>query len=556
MSSTSKVKNISQAASTVTFSDSSSVSSAADAEVFSDLFDKMQIQDMQNGKDAASGQSEQQNQNDKAASKKEVKQEQNGDVKSAAESQNDASNREISAEDAAAERQLEAQEKDRIAEMENYRISIEELTKQLNVAMAATQAPTRHEVQVKIVVKGPDVSDLKQALSAIDPKLLRKVDIKALDEQLSKLMAGEDLLSVAVPREESTDDAAAFSEIMARMDINSQPETLDPELIQEVPEQAVFQSETLDAQDLSVADALAALREQNRARSADFSDKNVTAKLRDQDTFSAASERRDDVSRNEANLALASGEGAASQKSAFAGDAVAERLKALSALGRFDLRETISDSKFVFAAGAPDPIGANTPTVTTDLFLSGVAAAQASGGSSGSMPLAPTGGKVLGVGALDAGDLAKIKGKVESVVLEMAKGGEDGVTRIRMHPETLGSIDIKISMKEKSVRAEIVTDKADTKEIILQHLPRIREVLASENLMLDHFSARHDGTQFGSASHQNASQSGSFWNDGTEGRRPGEHARTPSGVAMAGSVAGKPLTPRHENRDGLVSITV
>lgn len=99
-------------------------------------------------------------------------------------------------------------------------------------------------------------------------------------------------------------------------------------------------------------------------------------------------------------------------------------------------------------------------------------------------------------GKLGAPDLVKINLKVENVIMGSAKRGESDTTRIQMHPETLGRIEIKIEVKGKAVRAEIVTDNAEARESIVAHMPQIRAVLASENMMLDYFNARHDQGHF------------------------------------------------------------
>lgn len=554
MSSSSKIKNLSQVSSAVNFTNSSSVSSAADAENFNDLFEKTRIDDVsaQNGAGDQSGQENAQD-SKTAAQPKQAKKTEGSDGGRKTEDARSAENSE-EAEGASEDAELSAEEKNKIEEMEQYRLSVDELAKQLNVAMAALQEVKPQAPNIKIVVKGPEQADVRTALKSIDPALLRKVDIRALDEQLKKLMNGDGLIDVEVPRPEDA-SSPGFSDLMA----------------QTAGETAAAENQIMISEDTAkdaLDEALRAVSQERGGIGADVLDKleeiNVDGRVRVDfrealgkigergDLISSWQDRLKDMKDGAQSLNLTTTDTVA-EAGENASDIFMESMRSYADKTRFDLTETASGKRFTFDGGAdlPAPTGANGPVVTKDLFLSVPMAVRGAGlsGVTGNGEVRPV--DFSKAGALDARVAAKIGAKVQEIVMESAQMGKSETTRIQIHPETLGKIDIKISMKEKSVSAEIVTDNPEAKEAILRHLPQIKAVLASENLMLDHFSARHDQQHFLSQQ-----QSAAYAGDGAggQGERGGSSRDTASGPSDG--AAAQRIAKRYVANDSLINITV
>lgn len=548
--SSSKIKNLSQVASSINFSNSSSVSSAADSQIFSDIFEKTRVENvaLQNGADDQSGQ--QNSQDSKAADQsKEAKKADATDAGRKTGETGSAEGGEKSDETANSE-ELSDAEKSEIEDMESYRLSVDELAKQLNVAMEALQQVKPQAPNIKIVVKGSEASDVQTALKSIDPALLRKVDIHALDEQLKKLMNGDGLVNVEVPKDGDV-GVSAFDEAMAAAVENSAAVDDGASAASDADQNALDDAlKGVPAEDSGIGgEVLDKLGEMNREGRVRVDFRDALGKIEERgDQVASWQDSLKGMKEGARSLNLQTAE-AAGEKPSDAAETFFESMRSFTEKTRFDLAETVNAKSFTFDGGAnaPVPAGASSPIVTRDLFLS-VAAGQGPAAGAGAALAGPA--NSVKPGDLDARAAAKIGAKVREIVLESAQAGKSETTRLQIHPETLGKIDIKISMKEKMVTAEIITDNPEAKEAILRHMPQIKAVLASENLMLDHFSARHDQGHF-----QAQQQASPFSGSDTGGR---EHRGTASRETAAGpgEMAAIKQSARRLEIDSLINITV
>lgn len=412
----SKVKNISSTNSVQpTTSPSLSPSSAENADIFSDLFNQLEIQS-QAEKDAKDNKNSSDEQKNTQTTQKSEKSESAKKADKAKKARDD-------------EDELSAEEKKEIEEIERHDISLDQLAEQLNVVLAKVQDEKKNQQNnqlrdVKVVFKGDDNRILEEAVANIDPALLRKVDVNALDEQLKKIMGNQGLLDVEVPG-----------------DVDA--ETLNQE---ELLEQALIDQELLDEQSM------------NELAPEQSFDENL-ASLAEQSEFKLSD--------------------MANQKS-FAADQISNEMEMQNL--KLDAGSDASpDLQMTF-----DDLMINTQPVENKGSTQGLQQALQNVRNA----------KAQNVLRLNQAQQNLVRDKVQNVMLNMAKNGKSGITRIQMHPEELGRIDVKIELKEKTIKADIVTDNLAAKDVIVKHLPMIREVVASENLMLDDFNARHDDQHF------------------------------------------------------------
>ncbi len=76
----------------------------------------------------------------------------------------------------------------------------------------------------------------------------------------------------------------------------------------------------------------------------------------------------------------------------------------------------------------------------------------------------------------------------------MARGQR--VLRLKLHPEHLGEVEMRISAKGKEISATIIAETPEVKELLEGGLFRLREAFLQEELILSNISVR-DGSEFG-----------------------------------------------------------
>lgn len=481
----SKLKSVSQsvaASSGASLNSHSQVSSANRGEIFNDLFDKMHVETMarQSGSEAHQQNSQQnlgQKSKDAPAVKNKEKTDQDDATRSTESSSSDNDERVEKAEDDSDVESVDDTSSDSsivakqsVATAEETQASMEELINQINTAMS--YLPTQHLQQqnqqndwqnVRVIMKD---SSPKNISETIDSKLLRKIDVKTLNDQLQKLMQGQDVLKVSVPQIQAEQVAATTQDQSITMqsvmdlqenDLNVQAALLPEEngLDVETEEQQSTWAGVLKDMVPVAQNAQSFLTSQNSQNSQDLQNaQNASAQIQ-MPIIAPVSQDVAPVISQVAAASFSSGPNASSQP-------------ATAAMGTTSHQDSFVD----LIEGTSTMSGQTTVSKTTTTGAGSVA------------------------GKFSPEEAAKVKTKTEAVIVSLSKNGKNESTRIQMHPEHLGKIEIKIEMKNKILRAEVLTDNTEARDAILQHVPQIKAALASENVKLDYFNARQDQNHF------------------------------------------------------------
>lgn len=469
----SRVKNTSAASeANLTNQDlSHTVTSVADAELFNGFFEQVNI-------DTRSSQGQNQG-NDREDQKQ--KNENQDNVQSVSKSEKSAAGNKTPEKPEKAAKSDEMDEKERAEseqlESEADKIEVEELSRQLGVILDTVRVKPQTQnfgvgpfQNVNIISSGQIRTSLDEnVLREIPSEILRKVDVKTLDDQLKRIMRGDEVLDVDVPRE----DGEAQNDL----------------LMQTRLEETALQDEEFHVDLVQTGD----FEIRQSKQEVDIEVTRITPEI------SLAPETEVQVRQREENISL---ETETHRETMSTGTEDLNR--ALASSENFTIK--ISESRFQFSAGEDQKEQPGVLDFATedfnleDLFKTLIKPVAA---GTEKHPSLLQQAQPQNVTAATPEVAERIKGKVEQVILNMAKTGKPNVTRIQLHPEQLGKIDIRLEVnKERMVKASIVTDSQETRDAILKHMPQIRAILASENMMLDHFSAQHDQKHFESGSLQ------------------------------------------------------
>lgn len=453
---------------------SQTVTSAANAELFSGLFEQMDVEnqfahdqkreDGQNAKEQAREDERKVGAATKSDKASEVREANKDKIKKTEDA--DKAAKEQAAEDAEAEHLADEADK----------ISVEELSRQLGVILntfgtqQATQVENVNPVQsVNLMAQGPiDTQALSNAIKEIPQEILRKVDVRALNDQLGKIMKGEEVLEVEVPSENLNLQSQMLGNWQEK-DEKILDEDFHVDLIQkgdleikQVQKEVKVETTTITPQMMISAQM-----------DVEMTKREQTVELKVETDRQTASTGLEDL-----NAALEGGE---------------------------EFKIKISQSRFQFSAGETEKPGMKPlETVTEHLDLSGLFKDLTKPTGNERHPVsfhqATPPPPPQPVTAATPEVEARLREKVEQVIMGMAKNGKPNVTRIQLHPEHLGRIDIHLEVKDKVVKASVVTDSSETRDAILKHVPQIREILAADNMTLDHFTAQHDRRHFDNSS--------------------------------------------------------
>jgi flagellar hook-length control protein FliK len=130
------------------------------------------------------------------------------------------------------------------------------------------------------------------------------------------------------------------------------------------------------------------------------------------------------------------------------------------------------------AGGALETAFASSGAASGAAPQPGTAATSGVGGAAAGANLAPQGNAA----ALDVRDAAwneQLSGRIRWLVDRDA-----GEARIKLHPAELGSLDVKISMRDEQTFVHLAASSAAARDELEQSLPRLRELLAQNGLTL------------------------------------------------------------------------
>ena len=86
---------------------------------------------------------------------------------------------------------------------------------------------------------------------------------------------------------------------------------------------------------------------------------------------------------------------------------------------------------------------------------------------------------------LDRVDQAKLTQRITNVFRSLA--GREGTVRMKLHPEELGAVTLKMKTEDGKVTAKLETETETAKDILLENLEQLRVKLAQQNIHLDSF---------------------------------------------------------------------
>lgn len=368
-------------------------------------------------------------------------------------------------------------EANEIREIEAQEIRVTDLAAQLQVMLQAeTQVVDPHQVLQNVVTQKSEILSMVQQAGQpqeIDPELLRKVDVKTLKDQLNLAMKEKEPDNIPVPHEIKL------------------PKNLkhDFEVSEEVQHQFV---ESVDGQNLKL---------HNFLKGDDFDLTNFAHKIgAEKPEFLSDEIAAPDlaqIAKEELTkvLDVYHEEGSEVQLNIVSVDLNRinrierrreDALKGLVDFDVFDPSKKISD----LATAGLDAHGPDSMhEAGNDMFANGTYSSNMVRHDNFLQPL---------------------QSKVEIVMLQMVRADRSGVTRIQVYPPYLGAIDIKLEMNEKNVKAHIITQHQETKELLQKNLQQLKDVFTQENFHVDGFDIEANEARFqqqSSDSHQDKSQS-------------------------------------------------
>jgi hypothetical protein len=97
-------------------------------------------------------------------------------------------------------------------------------------------------------------------------------------------------------------------------------------------------------------------------------------------------------------------------------------------------------------------------------------------------------------------DRVRLVQRVSNAFRSMAH--QSGTVRIKLHPEELGSITVRIQMHDGAMAAKLETETEAVQRALLEHLPELRERLGQQNIKIESFQVSIMGQQEESSSFQ------------------------------------------------------
>lgn len=523
----SKIKNASSSSANTALNNldiSQAVSSAANAELFNSLFQQMSVEQeaSYDQKNSNKDQQKSQEQNDKKVEDVSAP----SKVQSGQAAKNEETEKVRHADD---DRELTEAEKAELEQIEAEKISVEQLSQQLGVLLESVRQNAQQLQQkgsnpfqdIKVISAGTvKASDLSSAIQEIPQEVLRKVDVKTLDEQLGRIMKGNEVLDVDVPQDDIEQQIGIQAVQLER--VNVEQEEFRVDLIQTG---TLVVKKEKDIRELAkeASEIIPLMAQQQDIRQEVKEDVSLKVETERRTVSTGLEEFNKALKTEEFKIDMTSNK----QYVFRAGEAIETGPEKLDfVIEHFDLTETVNSTPKTAQHAEKHPVLFHTATPQpqqTEVPLNEAVA-------------------------------NKVREKVEQVIFNMAKTGKPNVTRIQLHPEQLGKIDIQLEIKDKLVKASVVTDSAETRDAILKHLPQIKEILASDNMMLDQFSAQHDHRHFDHSTPKYFDQQSGAPQNQQQQRWRDETYGTGSGNSFLGTAENRKVV--NAEKDSLLNITV
>ncbi len=356
----------------------------------------------------------------------------------------------------------------------NYQVDVQELARQLNVALLSQQQqqnlPKQAE-QINIVVERPEIlQNIQVAADKVDPQLLRRVDVKSIKKQLEVVMANQQEVELESP---PLEDVQALDYVDAETQVDTKPVA-----------ETVFKDEEIKIANFLKADDfnLADLKKLKNEKLPEFLSEKPLDVVSDRaiqkliEVKPLVDDKRPDVILNVVSVdinRITRLENQEDKEKMF--DLFADLLKAADSFGQ----EKAETAKLI--AAQDGPVAGSMPKINNSLnhILPPVAVASPVIDVTKFQPI-----------------MSPITVKIEGIVLQMAKDGKSGTTRLQINPPNLGAIDIRFEIKGKNVTAEIITQNPATRELLENQIPHLKEILMAQDMNVEKFSLKNDSEHF------------------------------------------------------------
>jgi flagellar hook-length control protein FliK len=151
-------------------------------------------------------------------------------------------------------------------------------------------------------------------------------------------------------------------------------------------------------------------------------------------------------------------------------------------------------------------------------------------------------------GGVAQSDNARFVQRVEQAFQSV--GDQGGSIRLRLSPPDLGTMQIDISVQKGQLTANVQTDTAQARNLMLDNLPALRESLAQHNIKIETFNVELTGGGTGGMSGQ-ASQ---YQNQSSENSSSGSNRNAVRSSASTTSVDAP--TTSAVNQNGSLNIVI
>ncbi len=117
-----------------------------------------------------------------------------------------------------------------------------------------------------------------------------------------------------------------------------------------------------------------------------------------------------------------------------------------------------------------------------------------------------------------------------------------GTLQIRLSPPELGSLHLSLTVKDGAVSAALQADNDNTRRLLLDHLPALRDRLAEHNMRIDRFDVDVRREDAGPQADTRGSQQQQF-QDRQQASAPRRHAPAPQRQAEIAPAESLPIAP-------------
>ncbi len=144
---------------------------------------------------------------------------------------------------------------------------------------------------------------------------------------------------------------------------------------------------------------------------------------------------------------------------------------------------------------------------------------------------APAAAKAPEEGGKPAASTDAVEQILEKIEFSARKNGEQRLY-VRLKPETLGEVEIRLKLEAGRLTAKIVTDNIQVKELLDASLPQISRRLEAQQVTLTAFSVTV-------GQEQNPGRQAETWQQGYNVRQPVQEQQAAGDVPVAAEAAGR-----------------